>query len=250
MSTPYDNQALARIVFGADGGKLDPARIAKLREEAGRLRLLIMKYECAISEVCTKLEVLNKDMALKYQRNPFESIESRLKTPQSIYEKCIRRGYPLTYEGIAENLTDIAGVRVVCAFVDDIYMLSDCLASQDDIRVIKIKDYIKEPKENGYRSLHLIIEIPIFLTDSKEYMKVEVQFRTIAMDFWASVEHSMRYKKKIRNPEAIAEEMRFAAEMINQLDNRMRQIRESIDYEDSEEDESTIGSFAEKDSED
>lgn len=116
--------------------------------------------------------------------------------------------------------------------MDDIYMLADCLTSQDDISVIHRKDYLANPKENGYRSLHLIVEVPVFLTDTKEYMKVEVQFRTIAMDFWASLEHHMRYKKNIRNPEAISEEMRYAADLMNQLDQRMTQIREKIDYED------------------
>ena len=203
-----------------------------LKDDARAFRVLMMKYESAISEVRTKLEVLNRDMSLKYQRNPFESIKSRLKTPASIYEKLQRRGLPITYESIAENLTDIAGVRVICSFMDDIYMLADCLTSQDDISVIHRKDYLANPKENGYRSLHLIVEVPVFLTDTKEYMKVEVQFRTIAMDFWASLEHHMRYKKNIRNPEAISEEMRYAADLMNQLDQRMTQIREKIDYED------------------
>ena len=207
------------------------AQLLHLTDDAQRFRILMMKYESAISEVRTKLEVLNRDMSLKYQRNPFESIKSRLKTPASIYEKLQRRGLPVTYDSIADNLTDIAGVRVICSFMDDIYMLADCLTSQDDISVIHRKDYLANPKDNGYRSLHLIVEVPIFLTDTKEYMKVEVQFRTIAMDFWASLEHHMRYKKNIRNAEAVSEEMRYAADLMNQLDQRMTQIREKIDYE-------------------
>lgn len=204
--------------------------VTNVKDYAYKFRMLLMKYECAISEVQTKLEVLNREMAMKYERNPFETIEARLKTPRSIYEKCKRRGYPLTYEGIVENLTDIAGVRVICPFVDDIYKIAECIKKQDDIKVINVKDYIAYPKDNGYRSLHIILEIPIFLTESKEYIKVEVQFRTIAMDFWASVEHTIRYKKVIRNAEAVSEEMKYAADMINQLDNRMAQIRENIDY--------------------
>lgn len=204
--------------------------LANIKVDVDKFRTLLMKYECAISEINTRLGVLNTEMALKYERNPFETIESRLKTPKSIYEKCKRRGYPLTYEGILENLTDIAGVRVICPFVDDIYKIAECIKKQDDIRLIRVKDYIAHPKDNGYRSLHVILEVPIFLTEGKEYMKVEVQFRTIAMDFWASVEHTIRYKKNIHNAEAVSNEMKRAADMINQLDNRMAQIRENIDY--------------------
>ena len=205
-------------------------QVLHLTDDARRFRELMMKYDCAISEVRTKLEILNRDMSLKYQRNPFESIKSRLKTPTSIYEKLVRRGLPVTYDSIANELNDIAGVRVVCSFVDDIYTLADCLTEQDDILVIQRKDYLKNPKDNGYRSLHLIVSVPVFLTDKKEPMKVEVQFRTIAMDFWASLEHHMKYKKDIRNPEVVSDEMRYASDLINQLDKRMMQIREKIDY--------------------
>ncbi|MBQ4417682.1 MAG: GTP pyrophosphokinase family protein [Butyrivibrio sp.] len=205
-------------------------QVLHLTKDAKRFRELMMKYDCAISEVRTKLEILNRDMSLKYQRNPFESIKSRLKTPTSIYEKLVRRGLPVTYDSIANELNDIAGVRVVCSFVDDIYTLADCLTEQDDILVIQRKDYLKNPKDNGYRSLHLIVCVPVFLTDRKEPMKVEVQFRTIAMDFWASLEHHMKYKKDIRNPEMVSDEMRYASDLINQLDKRMMQIREKIDY--------------------
>ena len=206
------------------------AEVLHMSEDVQRFRILMMKYECAISEVRTKLEVLNRDMSIKNERNPFESIKSRLKTPTSIHEKLQRRGLPISYDSIVENLTDIAGVRVICSFVDDIYSLADCLVAQDDIRVIRRKDYLKEPKDNGYRSLHLIIEVPVFLSEEKEWITVEVQFRTIAMDFWASLEHKMKYKKEIRNLESVSEEMRYAAELINQLDHRMTQIREKIDY--------------------
>ena len=129
-------------------------QVLHLTKDAKRFRELMMKYDCAISEVRTKLEILNRDMSLKYQRNPFESIKSRLKTPTSIYEKLVRRGLPVTYDSIANELNDIAGVRVVCSFVDDIYTLADCLTEQDDILVIQRKDYLKNPKDNGYRSLH------------------------------------------------------------------------------------------------
>ena len=207
----------------------DVEKILKMRDQIDEFRILMMKYECALAEVRTKLDVLNKELTLKNQRNPFESIKMRIKTPVSIYNKLSSKGLDMTIENINKSLSDIAGIRVICSFVDDIYMLADCLASQDDIRVIQRKDYIKKPKKNGYRSLHLIIEIPIFLTDNKEYMKVEVQFRTIAMDFWASLEHKLKYKKDIVNAEVISEDLKFSADLINQIDMRMQQIREKID---------------------
>ena len=209
--------------------ELEIAETLHMPKDAARLRLLMMKYESAIQEVRTKLEILNREMSLKYQRNPFESIKSRLKTPASIHDKLVRRGFEVSYDSLVENLNDIAGVRVICSFVDDIYMLADCLKKQDDVVVLQEKDYLKDPKDNGYRSLHLIIKVPIFLTADKELVKVEVQFRTIAMDFWATLEHKMKYKKDIENAEIVSEEMRLSADLINQLDRRMQQIRDHID---------------------
>ena len=204
-------------------------KLLKMRDQVKDFRVLMMKYECALAEVRTKLDVLNKELSLRNNRNPFESIKMRIKTPVSIYQKLAGKGVDFTIDNINENLSDIAGIRVICSFVDDIYMLAECLANQDDITVIQRKDYIETPKDSGYRSLHLIVEIPIFLTDTKEYMKVEVQFRTIAMDFWASLEHKMKYKKDIENAELISEDLKFSADLINQLDLRMQQIREKID---------------------
>ena len=200
-----------------------------MRGQVQEFQMMMMKYDCALSEVRTKLEVLNKELSLRYNRNPFESIKSRIKTPVSIYEKLKRKGIPFSLENIQDNISDIAGCRAICSFVDDIFMLADCLKRQDDVNVLVEKDYITMPKDSGYRSLHLIVEIPIFLTDKKENMKVEVQFRTIAMDFWASLEHKMKYKKDIENAELITEDLKFSADLINQLDRRMQQIRERID---------------------
>ncbi len=200
-----------------------------MRGQVQEFQMMMMKYDCALSEVRTKLEVLNKELSLKNNRNPFESIKSRIKTPVSIYEKLTRKGIPFSIENIESNISDIAGCRAICSFVDDIYMVADCLKKQDDVNVLVEKDYIATPKDSGYRSLHLIIETPIFLTDVKEYMKVEVQFRTIAMDFWASLEHKMKYKRDIENAELISEDLKFSADLINQLDRRMQQIRERID---------------------
>ena len=207
----------------------DIRNILKIKNQVKDFQTLMMKYDCALSEVRTKLDVLNKELSLRNNRNPFEAIKMRIKTPISIYNKLSSKGLDFTLENINDELSDIAGIRVVCSFVDDIYMLADCLAQQDDITVLQRKDYIKSPKNSGYRSLHLIIEVPIFLTQAKEYMKVEVQFRTIAMDFWASLEHKMKYKKNIENQEVISDDLKFSADLINQLDLRMQQIREKID---------------------
>ena len=198
-------------------------------EALSEFRTLMMYYECAMLEVKTKLDVLNAELALKKSRNPFETIKCRLKSPQSIIEKLKRKNIEFSVENIEKELNDIAGIRVICSFPDDIYSLVKYLTKQDDIKVIEIKDYIKNPKPNGYRSFHLIIEIPIFLTGEKKPMRVEVQFRTIAMDFWASLEHKLKYKKEINNANDISEQLFYCAELISQLDARMQQIREKID---------------------
>ncbi len=206
--------------------------IAELEGMVDPFKTLMMQYECAMLEVKTKLEVLNKELALVNSRNPFESIKCRIKSPASIIEKLKRRDLALTIENIENNLNDIAGIRVICSFPDDIYMLVDCLLKQDDIKLIEQKDYIKNPKPNGYRSLHLILDIPIFLTGEKKHMRVEVQFRTIAMDFWASLEHKLKYKKDIENAASISEELKYCADIISQLDRRMEQIRTKIEQKD------------------
>lgn len=199
--------------------------------EIVRFRRMIMRYQCAMLEVKTKLDVLNAELSLQTSRNPFETIKCRIKSPRSILEKLERNHLTPTVENAENNLNDIAGVRVICSFPDDIYMLADCLLAQDDITLIAKKDYIKNPKPNGYRSLHLILEVPIFLTDEKKPMRVEVQFRTIAMDFWASLEHKLKYKKHIKKAESISNELFYCAELIAQLDGRMQQIREKIEEE-------------------
>ena len=207
----------------------DIDRVLELTGQLEDFDILMMYYDCALTQMRTKLEILNREVALKKKRNPFESIKSRLKKPVSIYEKLKLRRIPFSVENIEKYLTDVAGLRVVCSFIDDIYIIRDSLASQDDVKIIQEKDYIAHPKKNGYRSLHLIIEVPIFLMQEKKYMRVELQFRTIAMDFWASVEHNMKYKKEIKNAESIVEELRYSADLINQLDRRMLQIRERIE---------------------
>ncbi len=189
----------------------------------------MMYNRCAIREVETKLRVLDEEFSIGADRNPIQTIKSRVKKPMSIASKLLSRDLEVTVANMEEHLTDIAGVRVICSFPEDIYVLADLLKDQDDITILAVKDYIKNPKPNGYRSLHMIIAIPIYLSTEKKYMKVEVQFRTIAMDFWASLEHQLKYKKKIDNPKQIAEELKSCADVIAEVDERMQEIRSMID---------------------
>lgn len=192
---------------------------------------LMAYYRCAIMEVETKFNVLNEQFSLQYDRNPIEGIKSRLKSPEGIIKKLKKKELPFTLEAIQENIKDVAGVRVICSFPEDIYMLADCLLQQDDVKLIEKKDYIKKPKKSGYRSLHLIIEVPIFLQNEKKGMKIEVQLRTIAMDFWASLEHKLRYKKNIAADEIeiLEKELIECAELSASLDKRMEAIRNRIE---------------------
>ena len=185
---------------------------------------LMAYYRCAMMEVATKFNVLNEALSLQYDRNPIESIKTRLKSPESIMDKLERKNLPFSLESIENSIYDVAGIRVICSFPSDIYMLADCLLSQDDITLIERKDYIKNPKKNGYRSLHLIIGIPIFLHDQKKMMTVEVQLRTISMDWWASLEHKIRYKKDIDDPAAIEAQLYECAEISSKLDLHMEEL--------------------------
>lgn len=201
-----------------------------LQENKLPMDTLLAYYRCAIMEAETKFRVLNEQFSLKYDRNPIESIKTRVKSLTSIAKKARKKGIPLTMEAVEANIRDIAGVRVICSFLDDVYLLADCLLQQDDITLIERKDYIKNPKPSGYRSLHLIVEIPIFLHNEKRIMKVEVQLRTIAMDCWASLEHKLRYKKNIPDSEveALAKELSECAEISAVLDARMEAIRTNL----------------------
>lgn len=192
--------------------------------------LLMSYYECAIMEIETKFRVLNHELSLEYDNNPIESIKTRVKSYDSILKKIRRKNIPLNLQAIEENLKDIAGVRVICSFPDDIYKLAESFLKQDDIKLIERKDYIKNPKPSGYRSLHLIVQVPIFLQNEKKMVNVEVQFRTIAMDFWASLDHKMRYKKELPDEEVeiLQEELYDCAEQSAALDERMQRIRDRI----------------------
>ena len=214
----------------------------RLQTYTAPYRELMSYYRCAMMEVSTKFNVLDEELSLQYDRNPIEAIKTRLKSPESIMDKLSRRGLPFSAESIEQNLNDIAGVRVICAYISDIYMLRDALLRQDDIVLVQEKDYIKNPKPNGYRSLHLIVQVPIFLQDTKKLVYVEVQFRTIAMDFWASLEHKMRYKKNIpeNHVKYLQDELYDCARQSAELDNRMQNIRNLIAEEAEEEDHCTF----------
>lgn len=191
-------------------------------------RELMSYYRCAMMEVETKFNVLNEELSLQYDRNPIDTIKTRLKSPESILEKLHRKNHPVTVDSIEQNLNDIAGVRVICAFPSDIYQLEEAFLKQDDIRLVERKDYIANPKSNGYRSLHLIVEIPIFLHDHKRLMRVEVQFRTISMDWWASLEHKIRYKKGLQESDHVDQELFECAKMSAELDSRMEKLQHFV----------------------
>lgn len=201
-----------------------------VQENRKPFNLLMSYYECAIMEIETKFKVLNHELSLEYDANPIESIKTRVKSYDSILKKIRRKNIALNLDSIEENLRDIAGVRVICSFPDDIYKLAESFLKQDDITLIERKDYIKNPKPSGYRSLHLIVQVPIFLQNEKKMVNVEVQFRTIAMDFWASLDHKMRYKKELSNEEVeiLQEELYDCAKQSAALDERMQRIRNRI----------------------
>ena len=196
--------------------------------QAIQFRELMMMYNCAIREVRTKLEVLNDELSIRNSRNPIEFIESRIKRPLSIVDKLKRYGEPVNVESIERSLNDVAGIRVICPFIDDIYSVADMLLSQDDITLIKKKDYIENPKPNGYRSLHLILEVPVFFSNQKKPMRVEVQIRTIAMDFWSSVDHQLKYKHDVPNADELSAQLKECAYIISQTDMRMLAIKNQL----------------------
>lgn len=209
-----------------------PVHIDDLSEETQvqyrEFSKLMAYYRCAMMEVETKLNVLNQEFSLRYDRNPISSIKTRLKSPLSIRGKLERRGLDVSVESIEQNLNDVAGVRVVCSFPEDVRTIAKALLNQDDVMLIQRKDYILNPKPNGYRSLHLIVAVPIFLAHEKRTMRVEIQLRTIAMDFWATLEHQLRYKKDVDFTEDMAKELKFCADLSAELDRRMDALRDQI----------------------
>lgn len=186
-------------------------------------------YDSAVRSLKLKFEVLNNEFSVLYARNPIHHIESRLKSPDSIIAKLIKKGYPVTIESAKKNVNDIAGVRVVCHYIDDVYSVADMLLRQTDLEIVKRQDYIKTPNYNGYRSLHLDIKVPVYLSDRTEYVIAEVQIRTVAMDFWASLEHDIRYKAdKSKLPLGINEEMLECSNKIAEIDEKMQDMYKRI----------------------
>ncbi len=191
---------------------------------------MLMNYQCAVMEVETKFNILNNRLSIQGEQNPIESIKSRVKEYDSIIRKLDKLHLPITLESVEENLQDVAGVRVICSFVDDIYKIEECFLAQEDVTLVTRKDYIRNPKPSGYRSLHLIVKTPVYTETGKKEMFVEVQMRTIAMDFWASLEHKLRYKKNL-NPHTaaqLAKELEACAEESAKLDEKMLRIRNRI----------------------
>lgn len=202
-----------------------------IRRNLAPYQRLMTYYECAMMEIETKFRVLDAEYGLRFDRNPIESIKTRLKGTDSLAKKLNRKGFPLSVESIEENIFDVAGVRVVCTFPEDIFTLSEALLAQDDITLIEKRDYVTDPKPSGYRSLHLIVETPIFLEKEKRPVKVEVQLRTISMNFWASLEHQLRYKKNLSDEAAaqVSDELVKLAEDAASLDERMQKLRTYLD---------------------
>ncbi|MDO4730636.1 MAG: GTP pyrophosphokinase family protein [Clostridia bacterium] len=223
MWSKEDEKNMKKILFAADDETTE-----WIKKKTKDLMTLMVYYKCAIMEIETKFNVLNEEYSLEYDRNPINSIKTRLKSLQSIRAKMKEKGVSITPDAVEETLNDIAGVRVVCSFTKDVYTLANALLKQDDVILIEKKDYIANPKPNGYRSLHMIVAIPIFLACEKHLIKVEIQLRTIAMDFWATLEHQLRYKKDYAITDEMAAEMLECARLSAVLDDRMDKLRKSV----------------------
>lgn len=204
---------------------MDPKDLEKFISDYLDLQVF---YRCAIREVSTRLEILDDEFQILHQRNPIHVIQTRLKTPQSVLEKVGRRNLFPNIDIVQKELTDIAGIRVICSYVDDIYLIAELLCDQPDVELVRAYDYIRRPKINGYRSLHMVITVPVHLSDGAHRVPVEIQIRTIAMDFWASLEHDLRYKSKTDIPKDVAKELRECSDSISDLDSRMQAIHRRL----------------------
>lgn len=202
------------------------------KEELEEFRIAVtrfgMLYKFALEEISTKVNILKEEFHLIHDYNPIEHVSTRVKSTESIIRKVRRKNLPLSLEAIRENIKDIAGIRIICSFVSDIYRISEMIRSQSDIEVIEVKDYIKNPKPNGYRSLHIVMTIPVFMSDRVEHVHVEMQIRTIAMDFWASLEHKIYYKYDKNIPEHLSSQLKEAADTVSELDCKMEHINKEI----------------------
>jgi len=199
-----------------------------LSEQVASWEEMMLLYNSALKKMATKLEILNDEFQHVHQYNPLEYVKTRIKTPESIVKKLKRHEKESTIENMVEYINDIAGMRIVCSFTSDIYMIADMIGRQNDITVISVKDYIRNPKASGYKSYHMLVKIPVFLSDRTEQVKVEIQIRTMAMDFWASLEHKIYYKFEGHAPEYISQELRDSSEVVSMLDDRMLRLNEAI----------------------
>lgn len=200
----------------------------KLLESAMQLQQIMLLYEAGIREIKTKLDILSDESNISGKPSPIDSIKSRIKSPRSIIKKLKRRGFPISLQSIMDNLNDIGGIRVICPFIQDIYTVADMLMRQSDLTLIEKKNYIANPKPNGYRSLHLILEVPIFLSETTKPVRIELQLRTIAMDFWASLEHQLRYKSDVQVPPHISDDLKECADVIAATDEEMQRIAKEL----------------------
>lgn len=205
-----------------------PYEVKQLKQFKDEITRFMMKYKFALNEMETKVEILKEEFQLLHDYNPIEHTKSRLKSPESILKKIYRKGVPLTFADIKNNIKDIAGLRITCSFISDIYRISDMLARQSDLTIIEIEDYIKNPKPNGYQSLHMLVQVPVFMSDHEELITVEIQIRTIAMDFWASLEHKIYYKYSEAVPVNLLTELKEAAQTASALDQKMERIHHEI----------------------
>ncbi|KKO52407.1 GTP pyrophosphokinase [Paenibacillus sp. DMB20] len=216
-------------------------QLEELKVMRTEITRFMMKYKFALDEIETKIEILKEEFQSLHDYCPIEHTKSRLKSPESILKKLYRKGKEISLESIEEHIKDIAGLRITCSFISDIYRVSDMLLSQSDLRILNVKDYIKNPKPNGYQSLHLLVEVPVFLSDRVEKVCVEVQIRTIAMDFWASLEHKIFYKYNQFVPERLLHELKAAADTANALDHQMERLHREIKViKDAQQDESLL----------
>ena len=197
-------------------------------EDVDSWKTVMFLYTSALKEVGTKLEILNDEFQHVHSYNPIEHIKTRIKTPESIVKKLKRNGHETSIENMVKYVNDIAGVRLICSFTSDIYKLAEMIGNQTDLKVLSIKDYIKNPKESGYKSYHMLVSVPIFLSDSVVDTKVEIQIRTIAIDFWASLEHKIYYKFEGNAPDYISRDLKECADMVATLDDKMLQLNEAI----------------------
>ncbi len=202
--------------------------VDQFRKFKNEITRFLMAYKFALDAFETKLEILKEEFQLFHDYNPIEHTKSRLKSPESILKKLYKKGHDISLESIKTNITDIAGIRITCSFIADIYRISEMLQNQSDLKIIEIEDYIQHPKPNGYRSLHMLIEIPIYMSDRREDVCVEVQIRTIAMDFWASLEHKIYYKYNRAIPSKLLQELKEASDSAAALDQKMERLHNEI----------------------